>query len=149
MKIDVPDAAAMEKLGGCIARHCPAGAKVFLQGALGAGKTTLVRGFLRELGYCGVVKSPTYTLIEPYEIKGNITYHFDLYRLNVPEELELIGLRDYFDHDGICLVEWPEKAGTRLGVPDLLIHIEEREGHRQVSLDAQGPLGRAIIKNLA
>jgi len=149
MKIDVPDAEAMEKLGGCIARHCPAGAKVFLQGALGAGKTTLVRGFLRELGYCGVVKSPTYTLIEPYEIKGNITYHFDLYRLNVPEELELIGLRDYFDHDSICLVEWPEKAGTRLGVPDLMIHIEDREGHRQVSLDAQGPQGHAILKNLA
>ena len=148
MKLDVPDVAAMENLGGNIAKNCPVGTKVFLQGALGAGKTTLVRGFLREFGYSGVVKSPTYTLIEPYEIKGSTVYHFDLYRLNAPEELETIGLRDYFDQAAICLVEWPEKAGSRLGVPDLLVHIEDRKGHRQVFLDAQGPLGRTAIKNL-
>lgn len=148
MKITVPDAGAMESLGSRIARNCPAGARLFLHGALGAGKTTLVRGFLRGLGYGGIVKSPTYTLIESYEINGNEIYHFDLYRLNAPEELETIGVRDYFIQDGICLVEWPEKAGTRLGVPDLLIRIKDQEGCRQVSLEAQGPLGRAIIKNI-
>jgi len=148
MKIEVPDAVAMEKLGGSIARDCPAGAKLFFQGELGAGKTTLVRGFLRGFGYTGVVKSPTYTLIEPYEINGNEIYHFDFYRLNSPEELETIGLRDYFDQAGICLVEWPEKAGPRLGKPDLLVRIEGLEGHRQVSLEVQGPLGHAIIRNL-
>lgn len=107
---------------------------VFLQGNLGAGKTTIVRGVLEQYGHHGAVKSPTYTLVEPYHLSGQTIYHFDLYRLGDPEELEYMGGRDYFDSDAICLIEWPEKANGFLPTPTLDLQITYRKEGRRVEL---------------
>lgn len=149
MKRKITDAAAMEALGAAIAKACPLGARLFLQGELGVGKTTLVRGFLRACGYQGIVKSPTYTLIEPYFINSQTIYHIDLYRINSTAELEAIGLRDYFIDESICLLEWPENAGSYLGDPDLQITIERQNDCRQVSLIAYSPLGERLLNTVS
>jgi len=104
---------------------------VFLHGQLGAGKTTLVRGILRALGHSGSVKSPTYTLLEPYEVAGRTIYHFDLYRIGDSEELDFIGFDELLDADAIKLVEWPEQGAGRLPAPDIDIRLSlEGEGRR-------------------
>ncbi len=138
----------MEALGRKLASVCPSGSKLFLQGELGAGKTTLSRGFLNGLGHEGIVKSPTYTLVEPYQIDDLEVFHFDLYRLSDSEELETIGIRDYFSGEGICLVEWPEKGAPYLGEPDLHTHIQYKDDRRSVLLEAKTPVGKAIIRSL-
>ena len=107
---------------------------VHLRGELGAGKTTLVRGLLRGLGYSGTVRSPTYTLIEPYEIGGERIYHLDLYRLADPEELEYLGLRDLLDGEALLLVEWPERGAGVLPAPRLDILIEHAPPGRRIRL---------------
>lgn len=126
-----------------------------LQGNLGAGKTTLVRGFLRGFHYNGAVKSPTYTLVEPYELMNWQIYHFDLYRLHSVEELEAIGIRDYFVPGTICLIEWPELAKGLLPKPDLNIHITfsfEASGEaingRELFLEAQSDFGDILLQKL-
>lgn len=147
-QFDIIDASAMEAFGRKLASLSPPGSKLFLQGELGAGKTTLVRGFLHGLGYLGIVKSPTYTLVEPYQLDNLEIFHFDLYRLNDPEELEAIGIRDYFSGDGICLLEWPEKGAAHLGKPDVSIYIEYQEEQRKVSLEAKTAVGKTITASL-
>jgi len=119
----IKDEAAMQLFGSQLAATLQPGKTVFLYGELGAGKTTLVRGFLRTLGVTRAVKSPTYTLVEPYLLKGTKIFHFDLYRLADPDELEYIGIRDYFDGTATCFVEWPERGASLLPEPDLKIRI--------------------------
>jgi tRNA threonylcarbamoyladenosine biosynthesis protein TsaE len=145
---EIATAGEMERFGGKLARATHS-AVYFLYGELGAGKTTLVRGFLRALGYRGVVKSPTYTLVEPYLLGGQRIYHFDLYRLTDPEELEYLGIRDYLDGHAICLVEWPERGGGRLGRADLEIGITDPLGmNRSVTVRACTVTGERSLFSL-
>lgn len=135
-------------LAANLANAIQAGAIIYLDGQLGAGKTTFTRGFLRGMGYTDKVKSPTYTLVEPYDIGGRKVYHFDLYRLNDAEELEHIGIRDYFEADALCLIEWPEKGFPLLPSPDLTCKISMNVNERDFSIEAHTPLGESIIKQL-
>jgi len=128
---------AMMALGGKIADQFSRGGIILLNGDLGVGKTTLVRGALRHLGFTGTVKSPTYTLVEPYEIAGRTIYHFDLYRLGDPEELEYMGGRDYWDGDSLCLIEWPEMATGYLPKEDLNISLYHHSEQRKVIINPE------------
>ena len=134
MQYIIPDEATMLSFAANIATTLQAGSVVFLQGDLGAGKTTLVRGILNHFGHTGAVKSPTYTLVEPYSLAGQQLYHFDLYRLGDPEELEYMGGRDYFDSEAICLLEWPEKAQGFLPAPDLCLFISYYADGRRIQV---------------
>lgn len=121
------DEAQMVAFGKHLGESIPSGV-IYLEGDLGAGKTTLCRGILRARGHQGAVKSPTYTLVEPYEFSQGTVFHFDLYRLGDPEELEYLGIRDYFDGQSLCLVEWPERGEGVLPEPDLTLTLSV-EGH--------------------
>ncbi|MYE12488.1 MAG: tRNA (adenosine(37)-N6)-threonylcarbamoyltransferase complex ATPase subunit type 1 TsaE [Gammaproteobacteria bacterium] len=118
MRLELPDEAETLRWGASFADSLEQ-ELVFLRGELGAGKTTLVRGILRGLGHQGAVKSPTYTLLEPYEFGDRSIYHFDFYRIEDPEELSFIGIDELLSDAALKLVEWPERAGGRLPVPDL------------------------------
>jgi tRNA threonylcarbamoyladenosine biosynthesis protein TsaE len=118
-----PDEISMISLGSSMAESLSPGTVIFLDGELGAGKTTLARGIIGGLGHCGTVTSPTYTLVEPYQCRGVPVYHFDLYRLENPEELETIGFRDMIHGNSICLVEWPERGHGILPKADITINI--------------------------
>ena len=118
-----------------------------LHGDLGAGKTTFVRHLLRALGVQGRVKSPTYAVVEPYELEGFNVWHFDFYRFSDPREWEDAGFRDIFASPGLKLAEWPEKAAGFIPRADLVIHLEAlTDDARQVSLTAQTPLGAALLQ---
>ncbi|SFM39683.1 tRNA threonylcarbamoyladenosine biosynthesis protein TsaE [Marinobacter zhejiangensis] len=142
------DESETERLGAEIARQVLAsgdGLTIFLEGNLGMGKTTLSRGVLRALGHTGSVKSPTYTLVEPYEHLRPAAYHFDLYRLGDPEELEYMGIRDYFLGDDICLIEWAERGQGVLPEPDLIIRLEARGHGRVAYLNAGTRRGSGVV----
>ncbi|MEW5010071.1 MAG: tRNA (adenosine(37)-N6)-threonylcarbamoyltransferase complex ATPase subunit type 1 TsaE [Cycloclasticus sp.] len=120
----IKDEQAMLDAGAKLALQLQPGMLVFLQGDLGAGKTTLVRGVLRGLGHQGAVKSPTYNLVEAYLINEQTLFHFDLYRLMDDEELEYMGMRDYLNKESICFIEWPDKGAGFLPEPDMLLEIK-------------------------
>lgn len=143
------DEAATLAAGARLAAHLQSGLTVYLHGDLGAGKTTLSRGILRGLGHAGAVKSPTFTLVEPYEIGTVRAFHFDLYRLVDPEELEFLGIRDYFEGDALCLIEWPERGVGVLPKPDLDITISPQASGRSLLLQAHGARGQAWCALLA
>ena len=143
---ELQDEAATLSFARRLARHVGGGQTLFLHGNLGAGKTTLSRGLITALGHTGTVKSPTYTLVEPYQLADVTVYHFDLYRLRDAEELEFMGIRDYFRNDTLCLIEWPGQGGGYLPVADLDIHLEFQSEHRHVTVSANTPAGASIIK---
>ena len=121
--INLPNEAAMLDFAGQFHQALPLGCLVYLRGTLGVGKTTFVRGCLRAAGYQGKVKSPTFTLVEEYNLQGRAVYHFDLYRLADPEELEWMGLRDYLRPDALCFIEWPERGEGLLPNADVEIDL--------------------------
>ncbi len=134
-ELEIADAAAMEAAGAQLARSLSHSALIFLRGELGAGKTTLVRGFLRQRGHDGAVKSPTYTLIESYELPGGEVCHLDLYRLGDPEELEFLGFRDLLARSATCLIEWPQMGEGYLPRADIDLRIEYAGSGRRLILD--------------
>lgn len=150
MKLErqLPNEQATLALGAALSRLAPGGL-VTLEGPLGAGKTTLVRAFLRALGHEGAVRSPTYTLLEPYEVGGCPIVHLDLYRLAEPEELEELGLRDYL-HPGTWLfVEWPQRGHGVLPQADLEIQLRTEGAGRHATLQSRSALGEAWLAALS
>jgi tRNA threonylcarbamoyladenosine biosynthesis protein TsaE len=146
--LSLPDAAASEALGAALAPGVEPGRVLHLRGDLGAGKTTVVRGVLRALGHDGKVKSPTYTLVEPYALSRLHLYHFDFFRLKDAAEWENSGFRDYFGPQAACLVEWPERVGPALGAPDLQLRLEFAPVGRRALLSSHTAAGDAWLSSL-
>lgn len=140
--------AATLAFGEKLAAVLEPGLCITLSGELGSGKTTLARGIMRGLGYTGKVKSPTYTLVELYELSRLNLYHFDLYRFNNPQELMDAGFRDNFDGGNICLVEWPERAAGLLPQADLEISLVVESSGRRLAVVAETEPGRHCLKQL-
>lgn len=140
---------AMAAFGARLGQLTAGEGTLFLNGDLGMGKTTLSRGMIRGLGHQGPVKSPTFTLVEPYEIGPVRVFHFDLYRLADPEELEFMGIRDYFEGAALCLVEWPEKGHGFLPKPDMVINISAQTPGRSLQLAPCSAAGEAWAAELA
>jgi tRNA threonylcarbamoyladenosine biosynthesis protein TsaE len=151
--LDLENEAATLAFGTALAHAIQPNLTIFFNGDLGAGKTTLVRGLLRGLGYAGKVKSPTYTLVEPYEMLGSLgtpvnVYHFDLYRFNDEEEWEAAGFRDFFNASSVCLIEWPEKARQLLPVADIEINFTIHQGGRSLQLKANTAAGQKCLHDI-
>lgn len=149
LTLNVVGEEAMTSFGSRLAEVTEGVGVIFLEGDLGAGKTTLSRGLIRGLGHAGAVKSPTFTLVEPYELGAIRIFHFDLYRLVDAEELEFMGVRDYFDGNALCLIEWPQRGAGFLPKPDLTITITPQGPGRAVTLSPQGPRGESWCATLA
>lgn len=155
--IFLADEQATIAFGQTLAKFCPAGLNIYLYGDLGAGKTTLVRGLIQSFLPETKVKSPTYTLVEGYSLsesktnlnKINHIYHFDLYRLGDPEELEYLGGRDYFSDDAVCLVEWPQRGEGWLAESDVEISLNYQNDGRLLLLKGNTVKGQSLIKKLS
>lgn len=145
----LPDPAATDRLGGALAAALQPGLVIALYGELGAGKTALVRAMLRALGHLGPVKSPTYALVELYNLSSLCLYHFDFYRFNDPEEFFYAGLGEYFRDDSVCCVEWPDKAAGVLPPIDLAVSFRVDGDGRDVFLQARSARGEACLNRLS
>jgi len=149
MSCTLPDAAATERLGAALARTCPwnwaAPRAIYLKGELGAGKTTLARGLLRALGVSGAVRSPSYALLESYGVASGTVIHVDLYRVRDAAETEGLGLRDEFRGDALVLVEWPERAGSALPLPDVQVTLRTETDYRVAEVLAASLAGQTWI----
>lgn len=139
------DELAMHAIGGEIASSLVGGEVIYLDGCLGAGKTTLTAGIIRGLGHSGAVKSPTYTLVEPYDLGRFQVFHFDLYRLGDAEELEFIGIREYSGPQVICIIEWPERGDGFIPLPDLVVNIALATEGRKLLMEAKTVKGESLI----
>jgi tRNA threonylcarbamoyladenosine biosynthesis protein TsaE len=150
LALHLADEGATRALGGRLARVVTPGMSIHLSGDLGSGKTTLARGLVHGLGFAGRVKSPSYTLVEPYTGSRLTLYHFDLYRFNDPEEWVDAGFRECFNEHSICVVEWPERAADLLQPPDLRIELTApAAGGRDAKIEAGTDAGRRCLKALA
>jgi tRNA threonylcarbamoyladenosine biosynthesis protein TsaE len=151
----IDDEAATRRLAARLAAALEPGTTVWLQGGLGAGKTTLMRGVLRALGHTGPVRSPTFTLVEPYNPPNLPIYHFDLYRLSSESEWRELGFDEMFDGRAVCLLEWPEHGGDAVPAPDLAIRLERcadgplDDPRRTLRLRAHGERGRRCLTAVA
>ncbi len=145
LRLKSNSAEQQEAIGAALAAECPRGCIIYLLGDLGAGKTTLVRGFMRGLGHTGAVKSPTYTLMEPYRIGEENYCHIDLYRLADAGELEYLGLRDLLEDGATLLVEWPERGQGELPPPDLIIRIDYLQQGRNLEILAETERGERLL----
>ena len=148
ISMNLADESATVALAQRLAARLKPGMVIYLYGDLGAGKTTLVRGVLNALGYTGRVKSPTYTLVEPYHISGLDLRHFDLYRLHDEEEWEAAGFRDEFDGHNIFFIEWPEHALGLIPPADVKIDFEILAQGRKVAIQADTSTGRECLMQL-
>ncbi len=148
MLFSLKDESETVALGAKVAAAIQGGEIIYLSGELGAGKTTFVRGFLNALGHSGNVKSPTYTLVEPYSINGKNIYHFDLYRINDPEELEAMGIRDYCDGESVCLYEWPEQGKEVLPDADIILSLSHSDSGREVKIQSNSVKGEFILSQI-
>ena len=145
----LPTEADTLALGAALAPCLEPGLVIHLIGDLGAGKTTFARGVLRGLGYAGKVKSPSYTLVEPYTFSRLYLYHFDFYRFTEPREFDEAGLREYFNPDSVCLVEWPEKAAGYVPAADIRITLKAQGSGRELEIDADTEAGRRCLMRLS
>ncbi len=148
LRLRSPNEAGMERLGQLFAQTMVTDLTVYLNGNLGMGKTTLSRGIIRGYGHTGSVKSPTYTLVEPYQVGSQRIFHFDLYRLADPEELEYLGIRDYFAEPAVRLIEWPEKGEGLLAEADLIVSLSVFGQGREIELQAKSVSGTAMLESL-
>lgn len=142
------DEEATLSFGNLVGEVCSGVGCIYLKGELGTGKTTLSRAIVRHFGYKGAVKSPTFTLVEPYELGSFRIYHFDLYRLADPAELEFLGVDEYFSQDSLCLVEWPEKGVGYLPPPDLIIELQVHNRGRKMKLSQCSEMGKLMVTRI-
>jgi len=153
VRVETQTAEETEELGRQLAAARPANAHglavIYLTGDLGAGKTTFARGVLRGLGETDAVRSPTYTLLELHEVPGLTVLHIDLYRLHAAAELESLGLRDWARPGCLWLIEWPERAGSRLPAPDLIMTFTVGARSHAIEAQARGPAGEKWLRSLA
>ncbi len=148
VEIFLADELATLELGTQLASELAPGMLLALRGSLGAGKTTLARGILRGLGFEGRVKSPTYSLVELYELSRLDLYHFDFYRFEDPNELIESGLQDAFNDTNVCIVEWPEKADKFLPAADIEVTLSMTDSGRTAMLTAHSENGKRCLRQL-